>query len=156
MDIHIRHIFEPVIKLTKDGLYTINGFHHDINNVIEKSGSLFRLLDKKIDASGFYKATIEIIGNNATKFTEKSFFPAHWSPEQVMQEIHYVMGNMQLVHKELCENFIIVKDITKHIIDAQQSSPFLIFIGQTKEHIPLFAVFNTKIQSFISIYPFLK
>ncbi len=155
LDIHIRHIFEPIIKLTKDGLYTINGFHHDINNVIEKSGNLIRLLDKRIDAQGFYKATIEIVSNNATKFTEKSFFPAHWSPEQVMQEIHYAMKNMELIRQELPSNFAIIQNIPKYLTNLPQSEPIIKFLGHTTDKISIMLVFDINKFAYVSAFPIL-
>ena len=155
LNIHIRHIFEPAIKLTKEGLYRINGFHHDINNVIEKSGNLFRFFDKHIYANGFYKATIQVAGNNATDIIQKSFFPAHWSPEKVMQEIHYVIRNMELIRQELPGNFTIVQDVPKYLANLSQSEPIIKFLGYTTDKINVMLIFDINKFAYVSAFPIL-
>ena len=72
-----------------------------------------------------------------------------------MQEIHYAMGNMQIIRQELSRDFIIVENITKYLVDLPASQPFIQFLGYTKDKTQIMIVFNIKTWSLVSIFPFL-
>jgi hypothetical protein len=59
------------------------GFHHDFMGTIEKSG-LVQFVKKTIAVDGFYEA--DVIINGITK-KSNTFFPQHWTREQVISKI---------------------------------------------------------------------
>ena len=154
LDIHIRHIFEPAIKVIQNATLRINGFHHDYNNLLEKSG-MFKFVNKEMFAQGYYKAIVEIASKYSAQPVLKSFFPAHWSQEQVMQEIHYAIRNMELVVEGEQKAFGIIYNIPEYLHAAKNASKMLTFIGHTTNNIPIWIVLNPYLKAFITFYPIL-
>ena len=154
LDIHIRHIFEPAIKIIQNATLRINGFHHDYNNLLEKSG-MFKFVNKEMFAQGYYKAIVEIASKYSAQPVLKSFFPAHWSQEQVMQEIHYAIRNMELVVEGEQKAFGIIYNIPEYLHSAKNASKMLTFIGHTTNNIPIWIVLNPYLKAFITFYPIL-
>jgi len=68
----------------KKGRVKIGGFHHDPMNIVEKSG-IIEFSEKVMHKDGFYKARLLVNGKPAKH--EASFFPAHWTREQVIDTI---------------------------------------------------------------------
>jgi len=137
-EIHVSHFFEPIIKSTGQGLIKIIGWHHDINNILEKSG-LFKFINKVMFTNGYYKTNIEMIGTYTNTLIQKSFFPTHWSREYVLQTIHYVLKNAQ-----------VVQEITNHKTQMVES---LILQGFTQDNISVKVIFNIALKSIVSAYP---
>ena len=155
LDIHIRHIFEPAIKIIQNATLRINGFHHDYNNLLEKSG-MFKFVNKEMFAQGYYKATVEIASKCSTQPVLKSFFPAHWSQEQVMQEIHYAMQNMQIIDKEFSGALAIAQNISKYLANLPQSESIIQCLGSTTDKIDIILIFDINKFAFVSAFPFLR
>ena len=155
LDIHIRHIFEPAIKVIQNATLRINGFHHDYNNLLEKSG-MFKFVNKEMFAQGYYKATVEIASKCSTQPVLKSFFPAHWSQEQVMQEIHYAMQNMQIIDKEFSGALAIAQNISKYLANLPQSESIIQCLGSTTDKIDIILIFDINKFAFVSAFPFLR
>jgi hypothetical protein len=82
--IDCEHILSMELNLSKKNKINMSGFHHDFNNGIEKSG-LVQLADKTIEANGCYQARPVI---NGSIIQSKTFFPAHWSREKVIEKIY--------------------------------------------------------------------
>lgn len=83
--INYEHIFGIDTKFNKrDILTTINGYHLDYMNILEKSG-MIEFYGKVMYKDGFYKATLRHRGR-LVKPTA-TFFPAHWTREQVIEAI---------------------------------------------------------------------
>lgn len=154
LDIHIRHIFEPAIRVIQNANLRINGFHHDCKNLLENSGML-KFVNKEMFAHGYYKATVEIAGKCSTQPISKSFFPAHWSQEQLMQEIHYAIQNMELVVESEKNIFTIISNISAYLQASKEASDILTFIGHTTNNNPIWIVFNSNLNSFVTFYPIL-
>lgn len=75
------HTFGIDLCLNKKGNFSINGFHHDYMNYCEKN-NIVEFINKIMYENGFYKADIKI-GSNIIH--GKTFFPAEWPREKVMQ-----------------------------------------------------------------------
>jgi Bacterial EndoU nuclease len=57
--------------------------------MIEKSG-IFEFANKVVDITGVYKAELLYMGEHVKEIT---FFPAHWSREQVISKIYEAYDN---------------------------------------------------------------
>jgi hypothetical protein len=104
------HIFGIELGFSRRGMPSVDGFHHDIMNFLEKGG-VIEFTDRVAYESGFYKATLHHNGN-VVKQTA-TFFPAHWSRKKVIETIY-----------EAYENFIknglqpVLESSGKYRIDA--------------------------------------
>jgi len=96
---------------------------------------MFKFINKEMFAHGYYKATcVEIVGKCSRQAVSKSFFPAHWSPEQVMQEIHYAMRNMKLVVENEKNSFDVVVNIFEYLHTLESISKGLTFSRLYHKH----------------------
>jgi len=89
LKIDYKHILGFELQFTRRGMPSLGGLHHDFMNVIEKSGVL-EFANKIMYESGFYKVEARYLGNKVKDIT---FFPAHWSREQVMSKIFEAYDN---------------------------------------------------------------
>ncbi len=78
-----RHLWEA--HVAKNGI-DLSGFHHDYMGTYRKQGLIRNI---RMHADGFYKAEVLFKG----KWVEKSFFPEHWTHDQVMQSIFQAFNN---------------------------------------------------------------
>lgn len=79
-----KHILAPEFqKNTKDFMAFLYGWHHDYNNMIEKSG-LIEITNKRIGKNGVYIADILWRGR---KIAEKTFFPPEWRQKIVIEKV---------------------------------------------------------------------
>jgi hypothetical protein len=96
LTVQIRHILYPNISqkyndnYTKIEKFNLDGFHHDQYQELEKSG-LFTYKNKvygkaKYGAQECYQAKVNF-GNGIVCNQDKTFFPASWSSEKVIQTI---------------------------------------------------------------------
>jgi len=85
------HILGMDINQSKKGKLNIRGFHHDFNNIIEKSNVL-EFANKVIDKHGCYKARVLNQGDFVKNIT---FFPAHWTREKVISKIYEAYNNFK-------------------------------------------------------------
>lgn len=76
-----KHVLTPDIKIKGKNIM-LSGFHHDPGYLIENSG-LIRLTNKRMGPCGTYIADVWI-GNRC--FKDKTFFPANWSQEKIMEK----------------------------------------------------------------------
>jgi len=83
------HILGMELDLSKKGKLAIDGFHHDLKTVIEKS-NILDFVNKVSYEHGFYKAALFDKGNFIKNAT---FFPAEWSREKVISKIYEAYGN---------------------------------------------------------------
>jgi len=84
------HILGMELKWAKEGsLIKFSGFHLDIKQTIEKSGAI-QFINKIVNEHGCYKASLIIDGLEIPK---KTFFPAHWSRQQVIEKIYEAYDN---------------------------------------------------------------
>lgn len=67
----------------------LGGLHHDFMNIIEKNDT-FKFVNKVMHDSGFYQADILV---NGRLFKDKTFFPAHWSRNKVVNTIYEAYDN---------------------------------------------------------------
>src|SRR5690606_10362063 len=78
------HILGIDVKWAETGeALKLNGFHHNLNNGLGKSGAL-KIVKKSTNIHGCYEAVV-IIGNAG--FRAKTFFPDHWSRDDVARKI---------------------------------------------------------------------
>ena len=85
------HILGFDLEFTRRGVAQIGGFHHDMKNAIENSGVL-QFMDKVMHKSGFYKANVY---HNGTEIKKISFFPSHWSRQEVVGSIMEAYDNFK-------------------------------------------------------------
>jgi hypothetical protein len=76
------HLISMEFDIPKNGIAQLKGFHHDFMGIIEQSG-LIIFTDKVVNKFGCYEAKIWFNGIKK----DKSFFPAHWTYEQVIGKI---------------------------------------------------------------------
>ncbi|MGZ6251424.1 MAG: EndoU domain-containing protein [Candidatus Chromulinivorax sp.] len=92
----MRHIFYPTLQLKLDSLdknafmFNLNGFHHDENGLLEKSG-LFKFFNKIEGPDGIFKADVDF--GDGLIHEGKTFFPSAWSREKVAQVIFEASQN---------------------------------------------------------------
>jgi hypothetical protein len=74
--------------MQKNTLSGISGFHHDFMGAVEKSGLMkfVRIAEK----NGCYMADIIVDGQ---RIPGKTFFPQHWSREEVISKIYEAYEN---------------------------------------------------------------
>ena len=72
-----------------------------------------------------------------------------------MQEIHYVIRNMELIRQELPGNFTIVQDIPKYLANLPQSEPIIKFLGYTTDKINVMLIFDINKFAYVSAFPIL-
>ncbi len=91
--IDFKHIFSMDLRWNKNGVFTnIKGFHHDLGNFIEKGGDIL-FKSKKMFKDGFYKANLCMKGQN--HLITKTFFPSHWTREQVARAVLEALDNFK-------------------------------------------------------------
>ncbi len=78
------------LSFSKKGAPHIGGFHIDHMNRIEKSGIL-EFSNKVMHKDGFYSA--ELLFNGKTAKRTATFFPVHWTNEQVIDAIFEAYDN---------------------------------------------------------------
>ena len=83
-----KHILGMEINLNKKGKLSLSGFHHDLKNAIEKSGTI-KFVNKIFNEHGCYSAELIMDGLRVPK----TFFPAHWPREKVVSKIHEAYNN---------------------------------------------------------------
>ena len=129
------HILGIDLSFSRRGVPQIGGFHHDYMHTIKKSKT-FEFVNEVVDKTGFYTAELFCEG----KYIDiKTFFPAQWSREQVINAIY-----------EVYENFIKNGCIPKLEIDGKYSMQ-----GLTKEGIEII-MYITKKGTIKTAYPILK
>jgi hypothetical protein len=84
------HILGMELSFSKKGMPHINGFHIDHMNTVEKSG-IVEFSNKVMYKDGFYSA--ELLFNGKTAKKTATFFPAHWTNEQVIDAIFEAYDN---------------------------------------------------------------
>ena len=76
-------IYFEQFRLDKSGqLKKVHGFHHDYMRMFERSG-LIEVLEEKSGIEGCYELKFRVNGIEDIK----TFFPAHWTREKVMEKI---------------------------------------------------------------------
>ena len=86
---HIKIAYEHILGIeliwndVKNTLSGISGFHHDFMGAVEKSG-LMKFV-RTAEKNGCYMADIIVDGKH---IPGKTFFPQHWSREQVIEKIY--------------------------------------------------------------------
>ena len=88
--IALEHILGVELKWNELGaLLDLKGFHHDFMGAVENS-NVFKFLNKVIKENGCYSADIIVDGKY---FEGKTFFPQHWSQEEVISKIYEAYAN---------------------------------------------------------------
>jgi hypothetical protein len=80
-----KHILGMELNLNKKGKLKLSGFHHDLEHVIEKS-DILKFTNKAFDKYGCYSA--DLVMDGLPRVPDKTFFPAHWSREDVVKKIY--------------------------------------------------------------------
>jgi hypothetical protein len=83
------HIFGLIPIIGRKGLSRIGGFHHDFMHALRKN-NILEFVDTVVTKTGFYESKIFSAGHYVDT---KTFFPAHWSREQVIHKIYEVYEN---------------------------------------------------------------
>jgi hypothetical protein len=112
--VNYEHIFGMELTFNRKGVLHIGGFHLDFMNIIEKSG-IIEFAEKVMCKDGFYKAQLRFKAHPA-KY-EATFFPAHWSREQVVEAI--IEAYNDFVSKGLNN---VVFERGKYIVEGQLST----------------------------------
>ena len=144
LTIQMIHIFYPSLQPKLDPIHqqiesiTLNGFHHDEYNKLEKSG-LFNATNKmygrvEFGAEECFIANLDF--GNGILCKEKTFFPASWSKEKTAQVIFEASQNK-------------IKDLTL------PSHPYKKYLCQGVNNILIEIVINLK-NTIISAYPSLE
>jgi len=89
LKIDYEHILGMELSFNRKGLPVLNGFHHDYMNAIEKGG-VVKFTNKLFYKDGFYKTDL-FLGEKI--FPGKTFFPGHWSREQVISTLYEAYSN---------------------------------------------------------------
>lgn len=117
--IDYKHILGMNLRFNgRGGISGISGFHHDMMNVIEKSG-VFEFASKVIHKSGFYKAKLLQNGNLIKEIT---FFPSHWSRKQVMNAVIEAYDNFKStgrIPQMRSDGKFLIKGFTKEGIEIE-------------------------------------
>jgi len=96
LTMQVKHIFYPSIEsvINPDAQsikkITLNGFHHDEYNALEKAG-LFRYKNKEYGTEECFKATLDF--ENGITSEGKTFFPSNWSREKTAEVIFEASQN---------------------------------------------------------------
>jgi len=83
------HILGIELKFGRRGISQVGGFHHDFMQMMETSGVIGELANKRMYKHGFY--TIDLIINGQT--FSKSLFPAEWPHEKVIHKVYEAYEN---------------------------------------------------------------
>lgn len=83
------HILGMDLYFSRRGVPKLGGFHHDLTHMIEKMDR-FKFVDKIVRENGCYSAKV-YYGEHLIK--DGTFFPAHWSREQVIEKIYEAYNN---------------------------------------------------------------
>ena len=111
----IEHIFDLQFRLDKSGqLKRVHGFHHDYMRMFERSG-LIEVLEEKAGPGGCYKLKFRVNGVE----DEKTFFPAHWTREKVIEKIAEASNNIKTIIKIDWRGAKILRGITSDGIEIQ-------------------------------------
>lgn len=96
------HIFIPEIKMARsDKPYPIvDGFHHDYQNTIQKSG-IFDFSNIRMYEEGFYSANIHTDPDRPGTRFHKTFFPAAWDRRDVLDCILLTMQSITSEPKKI-------------------------------------------------------
>ena len=89
LKIDYEHILGMDLYFDYKNLPKLSGFHHDYMNVIENTG-IIKFANKIMDSIGACKADLIL---NGIIVPGKTFFPAHWSREKVINSIYEAYTN---------------------------------------------------------------
>lgn len=84
IEINYKHLVTMEFNVPRKGNPKIQGFHHDMNGTMERSG-LVKYVNKVEDEFGCYRADLECGGLVKPKNT---FFPQSWSRKQVIEKLY--------------------------------------------------------------------
>lgn len=87
-----KHLFSLEFNVSRKGKPKIQGFHHDMHGVMEKSGEI-TLVNKVTGKFGCYEAEVQVAG--AVSKPGKTFFPQSWSRRKVIEKIHEAFENFK-------------------------------------------------------------
>ena len=88
--IAFEHILGMELKWSDLGnLLDLKGSHHDFMGAIENS-NVFQFVNKVVKENGCYSADIIVDGKC---FRDKTFFPQHWTQEEVISNIYETYAN---------------------------------------------------------------
>ncbi len=91
IQVALEHVLGVELKWSELGtLLDLSGFHHDFMGAVEKSKA-FKFLNKIVNENGCYSADIVLNG----KSFPKTFFPQHWSQEDVVKKIYEAYYNFR-------------------------------------------------------------
>jgi len=96
-DVMLEFCYEHVFngEIYKNG--RLGGMHHDYQGMLKKSGIL-KLRNIKKFANGYYEA--EIWCEKINKWIPKTFFPDHYTRENVMKKIVEALKNVQFTEQK--------------------------------------------------------
>ena len=80
-----KHILGMELNLNKKGKLKLSGFHHDLEHAIQNS-DILKFTNKIIDKHGCYST--DLVMDGLPRIPDKTFFPAHWSREDVIKKIY--------------------------------------------------------------------
>ena len=113
-----KHIFNG--EIYKNG--SLGGLHHDFGGMLQKTGIL-KLRKVKTLANGYYKS--EIWCEVRKKWMPKSFFPDHYTREDVIHKIIEALKNPKLCYKqglrEVIEGFASDGMVIRIVIEGTKS-----------------------------------
>ena len=72
-----------------------------------------------------------------------------------MQEIHYVLRNMQVADQKLPDAVTIVQDIPKYLANLPKGEPIIKFLGYTTDKINVMLIFDINKFAYVSAFPIL-
>lgn len=84
------HILGMDLYFSRRGVPKIGVFHHDLMQTVEKT-DVFKFVDKVVHDNKCYSAKV-YYGEHLVK--DGTFFPAHWSREQVIEKIYEAYNNL--------------------------------------------------------------
>jgi len=104
--------FEPKALIKRK----LKGFHHDVNNYIEKNSCDFlKFTNKEINKQGILKTNLVF---NGKTYREKTFFPSYWSREKVINKI--LESTKNIISKNIDKQQIIqLNALTKEGIEIE-------------------------------------
>ncbi|BDC35001.1 hypothetical protein Noda2021_09590 [Candidatus Dependentiae bacterium Noda2021] len=108
LEVKLKHILTPEIVVDcKKGTVGISGWHYDFLRALAKSG-LIEIHAIVEYPDGTYKLTWSYLGSR-TK--DSTFFPAHWTAEQVTKAIKEALENVQKIRLDNNQYEIVGKTI---------------------------------------------
>lgn len=112
----LEHWYSIDLKKLKNGTLKLSGFHLDANNFIENCG-IFQIKNRRVDKFGCYGGEVWYDGQRIHK--DKTFFPSHWTREQVLDKVIEALQNVKSITQKNSNSNFEVRGLTSEKIEIE-------------------------------------